>query len=442
MAGIRQSRTGEPGARNKDKKTAAPTSRRPRKASPAASKRPEAPTGRAVALPPLTPRDLLALYRPDISAALASANAPPYRYAQVCEHLLRRPQQPFSEATALPAVVRDALDALGTSTLALARSRTSPDGTTKLLLSGRDGLCVETVLMRYQNHLTVCISSQVGCAVGCGFCATGAMGFQRNLSAAEIVDQVRAAAAVAADDPRRVSNLVYMGMGEPLLNLQAVLDSIRIVTDPNGLGMAHRAVSVSTTGIPSGILRLGRTQPQVNLALSLHAADEKTRTLLIPQRYRHPLSKVLDAAWEHFDITHRKLLIEYVLLRGINDSAEDARRLAGLLRGHVVAVNLINWNPVTVVAGSGRAATSGDGKTTDHDKRGAAALGTRGAATMAARLGFFEPSPPAAVAAFRAALLGAGIDAVVRRSKGGGIQAACGQLAGRQQSYDTFQESE
>jgi 23S rRNA (adenine2503-C2)-methyltransferase len=430
-----------PSPRSQSKKTTAPVSRRQRARSPLPAKRTSPPAPRAVAprtLTPqaLTPQALLALYRPDISKALAAVGAPPYRHAQVCEHLLRRPLQPFSQATALPADTRDAMDALGVSTLAPAGARIAPDGTTKLLLSGRDGQCVETVLMRYQNRSTACISSQIGCPVGCAFCATGAMGFQRNLSAAEIVDQVRAAAVLAAEEGRRISNLVYMGMGEPLLNLQAVLESIRIVTDPSGLGMSHRAISVSTVGVPGGMLRLGRTEPQVNLALSLHAADDRTRALLIPESFCHPLSRILDAAWEHFDITHRKLLIEYVLLRGVNDSVDDARRLAGLLRGHVVTVNLITWNPAPGLGGAasrlGRDATAGDATS-----RGATSRGVSDATKLGTgRSGVFEPPVHAAVAAFRTALLGAGIEAVVRQSKGSGIQAACGQLAGQRGSYD------
>ena len=293
-----------------------------------------------------TPQTLLAVYRPDIAQALAAMDAPSYRYAQVYEHLFRRPLRSFAEATVLPTDTRAALDGLGVSTLTIAGSRSSPDGATKLLLAGRDGSHIETVIMRYRDRVTVCISSQVGCPVGCGFCATGAMGFRRNLSTAEIVDQVRPASALVGEEDRRVSNLVYMGMGEPLLNLQAVLDSIRILTDPQGMGVAHRALSVSTIGIPSGILRLARAEPQVNLALSLHAADDRTRALLVPPSFRHPLSEILESAWEHFAITHRKLLIEYVLLDGVNDSVDDARRLAALLRGHVVTVNLLAWNPV------------------------------------------------------------------------------------------------
>ena len=298
----------------------------------------------------------------------------------------------------LPRGLREGLEKLGVSVLTLEGTRTAPDGTSKLLLSGSDGATLETVYMRYKERATACISSQAGCPVGCGFCATGAMGLRRNLSVAEIVDQVRVVHAHAHALDVRLSNLVYMGMGEPLLNLRAVLDSIRIVTDPLGLGMSHRAISVSTIGIPAGMRTLARTEPQVNLALSLHAADDGTRALLIPQTFRHPISEVLDAAWEHFSLTGRKLLVEYVLLQGINDSTDDARRLAGLLRGHVATVNLLPWNPVSELS------------------RGP----TR-----------FRAPSPSTVAAFRQALLDSHVEAVVRRSKGAGIDAACGQLAGR-----------
>jgi 23S rRNA (adenine2503-C2)-methyltransferase len=380
--------------------------------------------------PPTTPRSrdesgrgvkakpaLLSVYRPDISEFLNAAGAPSYRHDQVYEHLLRNPLQPFSRATALPADTRQALDDLGVSSLAPAGVRTSPDGTTKLLLRGRDSSCVETVVMPYRTRITACISSQVGCPVGCAFCATGAMGFHRNLSAAEIVDQVRAASAIAGEERRRISNLVYMGMGEPMLNLQAVLDSIRILSDPRGMDLAHRAISISTVGIPGGMLRLARSEPQVNLALSLHASDDRTRALLIPKGFLHPLDKILDAAWEHFAITRRKLLVEYVLLSGVNDSINDAKRLAALLRGHVVVVNLLSWN---FVRGLGQRRSS------------AATLSLRPEAQPSQ----FRPSPRAAISAFRDALLGAGVETVIRQSKGADIQAACGQLAGQNSAHD------
>lgn len=362
-----------------------------------------------------SPRAILALYRPDLAKDLAAADAQDYRYAQVLEHLMRRPQIPLAEASNLPGALRSALEPFGVSVLTVEATRKAPDGTTKLLLATSDGTHVETVLMPYGNRLTVCISSQVGCAVGCAFCATGALGFSRNLSAAEIVDQVRAAATLCGPE-QRLTNVVYMGMGEPLLNLGAVLDSVRILTASAGLGLGHRSLSISTVGIPSGILRLARTEPQVNLALSLHAADDATRALLVPTQFRHPLSEVLDAAWQHFEITRRKLLVEYVLISGVNDSIDDARQLAALLRGHVVTVNLLAWNPVG----------KGDPPAPGHRVSGDRSL---------ARRRTFAPSSPAVLAAFRATLRGMHVEAVVRQSKGAGIEAACGQLAGAAQSY-------
>lgn len=396
------------------------------------------------------PGGLLALYRPDLHDALDRAGVPGYRYDQVYEHLLRRPLQPFAQASALPVDITQALDALEASYLAPVESQTASDGTIKLLLRARDGALLEAVMMPYQKRVTLCISSQAGCPVGCVFCATGALGFRRNLCAAEIVDQARAVSALALDEGRRISNIVYMGMGEPLLNLQAVLDSIRVFTDPKGVALAHRALSVSTVGIPSGIIRLANAEPQVNLALSLHAADDGTRARLIPRKHLHPLAEILAAAWQHFAITHRKLLVEYVLLRGVNDSVEQAKQLAGLLRGHVVAVNLLVWNPVAGLApGNLLDAPAGkprrEGPQSGPADRGARVSGGfaardlspgRGTQPGAAESRFsrFQPSPPAAVAAFRETLLESHIETVVRRSKGADIQAACGQLAARSAS--------
>lgn len=350
----------------------------------------------------LTPGALLDLYRPDITEVLAVQDAPAYRHAQVCEHLFARPLAPFSDATSLPLELRAALDERGASLLTVVEERAAPDGTTKFLFETRSGALVEAVRMRYGNRATACLSSQSGCPVGCVFCATGAVGLKSNLSASEIVDQARTVRAHSASEGLRLSNVVYMGMGEPLLNVRSVLDSIRIITSPSGLGLSHRSVSVSTVGIPAGILALARAEPQVNLALSLHAADDPTRALLIPSGFRHPISEILRASWDHFAITGRKLLVEYVLLRGVNDSPDDARRLVSLLKGHVLAVNLLPWNPVRVPK--------------PHDSRLPASFSAPSAST---------------IAAFREVLLNAHVDAVVRRSKGVGIDAACGQLAGR-----------
>ncbi len=366
-----------------------------------------------------TGEELLALYRPDLCAELK--DHPAFRKRQVLAHLMRPEAQPFAQATALPADLRARLETVGANTLTLVASRVSKDGTKKLLYTCRDGAHIETVVMPYRNRTTACISSQVGCPVGCHFCATGADGLRRNLTAAEIVDQVRGAAAVSAESGARLSNIVYMGMGEPLLNLQAVLASIKVLTDPLGMAIGHRSLAVSTVGIPSGIIRLGQAEPQVNLALSLHAATDKVRESLIPATHRHPLKDVLEAAWAHFEATRRKLMVEYVLLSGVNDSLEDARRLAALLRGHVVTVNLLSWNPVDDLVG----------KTTVRAKPGAGAGG--GPRGMDRRS--FATSPRETMMAFCDTLRTRGIEVTVRQSKGADIRGACGQLAGRKRTY-------
>ena len=173
--------------------------------------------------------------------------------------------------------------------------------------------------MPYGHRVTVCISSQVGCAVGCAFCATGAMGFRRNLSTAEIVDQMRAAAG-ASETGQRITNVVYMGMGEPLLNLGAVLDSIRVLTAPLGLGLGHRAISVSTVGIPTRHTAVGPRRAAGEPRDLAARRGRRDPGAPYPRRFRHPLAEILEAAWEHFAITGRKLLVEYVLLAGVNDS--------------------------------------------------------------------------------------------------------------------------
>ena len=372
--------------------------------------------------------DLLGLYRPDIADLLDQVGAPAFRTGQILEHLLRRPGQSLETASNLPLDIRRPLEALGASTLTQAGSVSSDDGTTKLLLKTADGLAIETVVMRYRDRVTACISSQVGCPVGCAFCATGALGLARNLSAAEIVDQVRMAAVIAEQEQRRLSNLVYMGMGEPLLNLQAVIDSIRIVSDARGMNLSHRGISVSTVGIPAGIIRLGRAEPQINLAISLHAADDRIRAQLVPDRFRHPLATVLESAWEHFEITRRKLLIEYVLIGGVNDLPEHARRLAGLLRGHVVVVNLLAWNPVSPSPVTCDALDSRRSPRTPVGVRESREKTPRGHQE-------FRAPTPEAVAAFRHILASVNIEVVLRQSKGSRIQAACGQLAARERSY-------
>ncbi len=338
----------------------------------------------------VVPKPELSSYRPDLARELAARNETSFRYRQVYEHLTHHRGVPFSVATSLPGELREALEALGHSTLGLHSRADDPDGTTKLLLRAVcDKVSLETVIMRYRKRVTVCVSTQAGCSLGCAFCATGSLGLNRSLSAAEIVDQVQHASVLLAEEGRKASNVVYMGMGEPLLNLDAVLLSLRLLHDPKGWGMSARSLSVSTVGIPSGIRRMAREEPQVNLALSLHAADDALRSSLIPANRRYPLREVMRACEDHFALTRRKLFVEYLLLEGVNDSPKQATALADLLKGRVVAVNLIPWNP---------------------------------------GWGEFRPSSPEATDAFMNALRSRNVEVSQRESRGASISAACGQL--------------
>lgn len=348
------------------------------------------PSGPAGARAPLTPQEALTLYRPDVAEVLAALSVPRFRYQQVYEHLMRKPGEPVTACTAIPTEMRGTLAPILGKGTSLASRQDDGRAATKLAISLRDGLQVETVVMRYTERVTACVSSQVGCALGCTFCATGGMGFRRNLSVAEIVDQVRWAAALVGAEGRRVSNVVFMGMGEPLLNRRALFGAMRLLRDPRGLGLRARGLSVSTVGIPDGILELARREPQVNLALSLHATSNELRSRLIPANRRYPIEVVLAATDTHFALTRRKLLVEYLLLQGVNDGVADAHALARMLRGRVAAVNLIVWN--------------------------------------AAR-GPFRPSGGDAVARFQAELGRRHIDVSLRASMGHAIHAACGQLA-------------
>lgn len=336
-------------------------------------------------------REVLRLYLPELVGQLEALDLPSYRYAQISEHIFKHPELPPTACTTLPAPLRDWLTAALQPSPRIVK-RTDDDNTTKLLVGLADNEAVETVVIRYPDRTTVCVSSQVGCAVGCVFCGTGRMGFRRQLTSAEIVDQVRLAHALVFPEGRRITNVVFMGMGEPLLNFKAVFAALAILRSPHGMGLRARGLSVSTVGIPAAMIELARQARQVNLALSLHAPWDDLRTRLIPIARAHPISAVMEAADKHYDLTHRKLLVEYVLLRQVNDSVECARALARLLSGRRAAVNLIVWNRVE---------------------------------------GPWQPSPKATVLRFRKELEDRGIDVAVRASRGVAIAAACGQLATR-----------
>jgi 23S rRNA (adenine2503-C2)-methyltransferase len=299
----------------------------------------------------------------------------------------------------LPAGLREALDdAFRFDTVADTEVREADGGLTeKLLHRLEDGALVESVLMHYparggaRERHTLCISSQAGCAVGCPFCATGELGFGRDLEVAEIVDQVRFAARRLAADGRRLTNIVFMGMGEPLLNLDRVLSAIEALNDPRRFGLGARHITVSTSGVVPGIRRLTALGPQFTLAVSLHAARDALRDVLVPLNRRWPVAEVVAAARDHSRATGRRITYEVTMIGGINDTPADAEAMAALLQGDHAHVNLIPMNPVA------------------HTP--------------------WTASPMPVIEQFAATLRSAGISTTIRRNRGQEVGAACGQLA-------------
>jgi len=260
-----------------------------------------------------------------------------------------------------------------------------------------DGVVVESVVIHYpagpgrRERNTLCVSSQAGCAVGCPFCATGELGFGRDLLTSEIVDQVRAGVRRLAALGRRVTNVVFMGMGEPLLNLDRVLQAVEALNDPARLGLGARHITISTSGVVPGIRRLTSLGPQFTLAVSLHAARDPLRDVLVPLNRRWPVAEVVAAAREHAAVTGRRISYEVTMISGVNDTDLDADAIIGLLRGDLAHVNLIPMNPVA------------------HTP--------------------WTASPMAVIERFAARLRAAGIQATIRRNRGQEVGAACGQLA-------------
>ena len=287
-------------------------------------------------------------------AAVEALGEPGYRADQISRHYFERHTADPDQMTDLPAATRESLvgDLLPALLTPVSELTCDAGTTVKSLWRLFDGALIESVLMRYPGRTTVCISSQAGCGMNCPFCATGQAGLTRNLSAAEIVDQAVAAARLiesgaVAGGPGRLSNVVFMGMGEPLANYRAVIDSVRRLTDPTpaGLGLSQRSVTVSTVGLVPAMRRLTDERLSVTLALSLHAPDDELRDTLVPVNTRWPVAEVLDAAFDYVARTKRRLSIEYALIRDINDQAWRADRLGRLLAGRLAHVNLIPLNP-------------------------------------------------------------------------------------------------
>lgn len=339
---------------------------------------------------PTMPRTNLLDDDPDTSLArlgawMAARGEAPYRARQVFARLWSRPVRSFDEMTELPVPLRRALDEQFTiPMLEIATRQRSADGTEKFLFRLDDGQLIETVAIPDGDRLTLCISSQAGCALQCAFCATGAMGFQRNLRPSEIAGQVRALRQL--DPPIEPTNIVFMGMGEPLMNWKAVSPTLTLLNDPRALGIGARHITISTVGVLPGIVALGARPEQFRLAISIHAPTDELRQALMPVNTRYPLADVIAAA-RAFD---RRVTFEYVMLGGVNDSPEHAAQLAALARECRAFVNLIPLHP-------------------------GGAMG-------------FHPTPAAGIAAFARALRGRGVETAVRKSRGLDIAAACGQL--------------
>ena len=349
------------------------------------------------------PRHLADLSPADRRSAVTELGLPAYRAGQLSQHYFARLTDDPARMTDLPAAARSAVaEALLPTLWTPVRHVSCDDGETrKTLWRAFDGALVESVLMRYPDRVTMCVSSQAGCGMACPFCATGQGGLTRNLSTAEIVEQVVAGARwLRADSGERLSNVVFMGMGEPLANYNRVIGAVRRLTDPapDGLGLSQRSVVVSTVGLVPAMRRLAGEGLQVTLAVSLHAPDDELRDTLVPVNTRWPVAEVLSAAKAYADATGRRVSIEYALIRDVNDQPRRARMLGELLAdtlGTAMAhVNLIPLNP------------------------------TPGSE--------WDASPLPVQREFVRQVRASGVSTTVRDTRGRDIAGACGQLAARE----------
>ena len=338
------------------------------------------------------PTDLLSLSREDLAELVTSLGQPSFRARQIWRQMYQRGLLDVSQMTDLPAAFRHQLQELTLPTSEPIQLQTSGDGsTTKALLRLADAELVETVLIRSQPRDTVCLSSQAGCAMGCVFCATGLQGYRRQLTSGDILRQALLARSWARVEGRELTHVVFMGMGEPLANYANVSAAIERLTDADGMALSPRRITVSTVGIPQGIRRLAEEHPRVNLAVSLHAPEQALRRELVPIPGAN-LNEILDAVRDHNDHTRGRVTFEYVLLRGVNDSREQARQLAQRIRGLRAHVNLIPLNPSPGVVGE-------------------------------------RPSRRDTLS-FQQTLEACGVPTTVRVEQGRDIAAACGQLRG------------
>ncbi len=276
------------------------------------------------------------------------AGEPAFRKKQVKQLVFCDLIEDWNQASTLPQALRDKLAREWPLDIK-AKVLGAKDGrSAKAVIELIDGLKIETVLMRHEGRNTVCVSSQVGCALGCSFCATGQTGFKRNLTAGEIIGQVLFWARYLKKEGGQVNNIVFMGMGEPMLNYDNVFEAIKIFNDPSGLAIGSRHISISTVGIVEGIKRMSQEPLQVNLAISLHAPTDELRSELMPINKKYPLKEVLAAVDDYLMATRRKVMFEYIMIKGVNDSSEQAQKLAVLMRHPLFFVNLIAYNPTGI----------------------------------------------------------------------------------------------
>ncbi|MGQ9677716.1 MAG: 23S rRNA (adenine(2503)-C(2))-methyltransferase RlmN [bacterium] len=313
-----------------------------------------------------------------------------YRAYQIFVWLYQKNAAKFDEMTNLSKRLREELNRhFYISNLLPVRTLSSTDSAVKLTLALEDNNAIESVLLFDRNRRTICVSSQVGCPLNCRICATARLGFKRNLKWYEIVEQVQALTREKGVVP---TNIVFMGMGEPLLNLNEVIEAIKVMNSNYGLKIGARRITVSTAGIPDGIYRLAESSIQVRLAVSLNASNDPIRSMLMPINHRYPIKMLLEAVHKYYAITHRRVTFEYVLVDGVNNFQEDGLRLVQLLKDIPCKINLIPFNPFP-------------GST-------------------------FRPPSPAAVKKFAQSLYPHLPAVTIRKSKGSKILAGCGQLAG------------
>lgn len=327
--------------------------------------------------------------RNELEGFASSMNLEPFRGRQIFRWIYQNGAPSFDVMTDLSKQIRLELSERAViSNLKLIRKLDSADGSSKFLFGLGEGLQIESVLIPEKNRVTLCVSSQAGCAVGCRFCATGKMGFLRNLDAGEIVDQVLQAQKFSE---RKISNVVFMGMGEPMLNLKSVMKACGIMNDIHGTALAQKKITISTVGIIHGLRKFVENVHRLGLAISLHSADEEIRKKIIPAADKNGLKEILALAKLYTERTGRRVYFEYLLLGGLTDSIHDAKKLVGAIHGIPCKINLIRYNPV-------------DG------------------------LPFREPDEEN-VEKFKEYLYPRTYAVMIRESRGADIKGACGQLA-------------